>query len=635
MIARSSEVVRSRPCARKLGIRTIGAREVTELGEKNNFTFSGRHYVHLRRRLRKWEESWEDDAEPKQEWRWPFLFTTTTVATRPLRTLRNSTNIPWFLVDASVEARRREADDERAAHDNRRDLAIRIQGHVRKYLAKLVLERKRQDAKDHRALSNSSESDDDDPRSFNEAFLDMLEADWKRDDESHVKRRDAEVALVKLSNKAPEIEFVRVIEVAKEVGADCDRIDEAQTKLEDVRKLREGAVKTVSDLLKSRPLELPALVEALAGADDVGADVTEARMLIEAAESAKHTLRDVIEQPRPSRAAVERALVQLEEIGIVPSDEESAKAELAKRKSDEFEREELAFATEAKKRWGGTIGEQLIACADCHASLVALPENPAHREKVETALVELESADSVDAAVERLEGLGDGKWLHAKAYLAVANTSLSRVGLYGGDAKEYVDEYSASCTEIGMTLVPAALLAVARLCDNTDDGAEFRVACLRRCHHDDKARKLMTADELRTAKTPVGSKVKEPEKIAVTDLEATPEERWARMKSEASGPYPPSLDKLMAMVGLRSVKDQVLQLYTQKRREQALPEDRRVPHTVNFALLGNPGTGKTTVAELIGKLLREIKVHDRGEIRARFANRRPHATGPSVPVTRC
>ena len=142
----------------------------------------------------------------------------------------------------------------------------------------------------------------------------------------------------------------------------------------------------------------------------------------------------------------------------------------------------------------------------------------------------------------------------------------------------------------------------------------------------------MTADELRIAETPVGSKVKEPEKIAVTDLEATPEERWARLKNEASGPYPPPLDKLMAMVGLRSVKEQVLQLYTPKRREQALPEDRRVPQTVNFALLGNPGTGKTTVAELIGKLLREIKVHNQGEIRARVADvlRGPRPTGPCL-----
>jgi SpoVK/Ycf46/Vps4 family AAA+-type ATPase len=76
------------------------------------------------------------------------------------------------------------------------------------------------------------------------------------------------------------------------------------------------------------------------------------------------------------------------------------------------------------------------------------------------------------------------------------------------------------------------------------------------------------------------------------------------------------LDELNAMVGLESVKHEVtdlINLLSASRRRQAagLPASRVSSHLV---FSGPPGTGKTTVARLYGKLLRSLDVLPRGQL---------------------
>nr|WP_307391101.1 stage V sporulation protein K [Bacillus horti] len=81
-----------------------------------------------------------------------------------------------------------------------------------------------------------------------------------------------------------------------------------------------------------------------------------------------------------------------------------------------------------------------------------------------------------------------------------------------------------------------------------------------------------------------------------------------------------ALDRVMKqldlLVGLNNVKDFVYEIYawlyiTQCRKEQGL---KGAHQTLHMIFKGNPGTGKTTVARILGKLFQEMNVLSKGHL---------------------
>ncbi|KAF9238218.1 P-loop containing nucleoside triphosphate hydrolase protein [Melanogaster broomeanus] len=83
-------------------------------------------------------------------------------------------------------------------------------------------------------------------------------------------------------------------------------------------------------------------------------------------------------------------------------------------------------------------------------------------------------------------------------------------------------------------------------------------------------------------------------------------DKWEHQK-RVDGVQNDAIDKIMDLIGLEEVKEQILRIKAKidmmKRQVVALNKER-----LNLVLLGNPGTGKTTVARLYAQFLESIQV---------------------------
>ncbi|KAI1275146.1 P-loop containing nucleoside triphosphate hydrolase protein [Xylaria sp. FL0933] len=98
----------------------------------------------------------------------------------------------------------------------------------------------------------------------------------------------------------------------------------------------------------------------------------------------------------------------------------------------------------------------------------------------------------------------------------------------------------------------------------------------------------------------------EPRRYIFEKVPCLAKQEWDRLKSLDSEIKSEAIEELMGLVGLEQVKQQFLSIWAKVQvfKKQGLFGHRAERYHV--IMLGNPGTGKTTVARIYGKFLREI-----------------------------
>lgn len=102
------------------------------------------------------------------------------------------------------------------------------------------------------------------------------------------------------------------------------------------------------------------------------------------------------------------------------------------------------------------------------------------------------------------------------------------------------------------------------------------------------------------------------EQLLGFELADLPPEQARLVAAETDGAFASALHELDSMIGLQSVKEQVRTLANGVRFELARTGRRIAPG--HYVFTGNPGTGKTTVAQLLGKMFLGFKLLGKGHV---------------------
>ena len=87
-----------------------------------------------------------------------------------------------------------------------------------------------------------------------------------------------------------------------------------------------------------------------------------------------------------------------------------------------------------------------------------------------------------------------------------------------------------------------------------------------------------------------------------------------KISGEDAKSLPELLDELKSLTGLKAVKNKVYDLIAYQRVQQLRQKYKlhTVKSTLHMAFTGNPGTGKTTVARIVGRIYKQIGVLSKG-----------------------
>lgn len=176
-------------------------------------------------------------------------------------------------------------------------------------------------------------------------------------------------------------------------------------------------------------------------------------------------------------------------------------------------------------------------------------------------------------------------WMHSTALLALVSTMPYLKEYVSNDAKPQLSRYLLCMRQQHPTkeLSCVIMIVFARLSSDI----VFQRTCLKFVNLSDLHR-FLTDKEVQLLSqadyTPVTLESNEERNPLLL--------KWQSLKQLPGAVPSKAIDDLFQMIGLKSVKDKILEVYESTILENSLPKECQVPQSHNFILYGNPGTGK-------------------------------------------